>query len=68
VLEEYAHRKSGERECLVKWSNLDYSDATWEPEEEVARDGQGRVRGSIAGDDAAAAAAAAATAVGKQKQ
>ncbi|WIA09219.1 hypothetical protein OEZ85_008629 [Tetradesmus obliquus] len=42
VLEEYVHRKGGEREYLVKWSNLDYSDATWELEEELARDGQGR--------------------------
>jgi hypothetical protein len=44
VLEEYVHRKRGEREYLVKWAQLDYSDATWEPEEELARDGQGRVR------------------------
>jgi hypothetical protein len=43
VLEEYVHRKRGEREYLVKWTQLDYSDATWEPEEEVARDGQGQV-------------------------
>lgn len=46
ILEKYAGRKDKPDEFLVKWMGLEYSDATWETETEVNRDGRGRVRHS----------------------
>lgn len=43
VLEQYAGRKGKPDEYLVKWLGLEYTDATWETEPEVNRDGKGRV-------------------------
>lgn len=38
--------KSGREapQYLVKWCGLEYSDSTWEQEEELCRDGAGKVR------------------------
>jgi hypothetical protein len=43
IVAEYRSPKGG-RQYLVKWCGLEYVDATWETEAEVARDGAGKVR------------------------
>lgn len=45
IIEDWRHR-SGEHDYLVKWCGLEYVDCTWETEEEVTRDGAGRVSGA----------------------
>jgi hypothetical protein len=43
VLESYTYKTGRSPQYLVKWAGLEYSWATWEEEEEVTRDGCGRV-------------------------
>lgn len=40
----YEHKQARQpSQYLVKWCGLEYSDATWELEEEICRDGAGQV-------------------------
>lgn len=44
MVSEYKHGREAPQ-YLVKWCGLEYSDSTWEQEEELCRDGVGKVRG-----------------------
>jgi hypothetical protein len=43
IVSEYKHARK-DPEYLVKWRGLEYAECTWESEEEICRDGQGKVR------------------------
>jgi hypothetical protein len=46
IVSEYRHARKA-TEYLVKWRGLEYTECTWESEEEICRDGQGKVSSMV---------------------